>query len=100
MLSSSTVLTAVPLDQAIREVFDIMMPVIEQKIKAALSQEVGERLLSPAETCKVFKPAITKQTLANWTSEGRLIMYRIGGRTFYRQSEVVESAKTLKRYKK
>ena len=96
----NTVLTATPLDEAIRQCLDLLLPTIESRIKEALAHEAGERLLSPAETCKVFKPAITKQTLANWTTEGRLIMYRIGGRTFYKQSEIIAAAGTLKRYQK
>ena len=57
-----------------------------------------ERLISPAETCKLFNPPISKVTLTAWTKQGYLQDHRIGGRIYYKQTEVIESAKTLKKY--
>jgi hypothetical protein len=63
-------------------------------------KDLQEKLLSPAETCKLFQPAITKPTLAKWTKEGRLQEYRMNGRVFYKYSEVLQSLTTLKKYKR
>jgi len=56
-------------------------------------------LLSPAETCKMFNPAISKVTLAAWTKRGLLNESRIGGRVYYKQSEIIAGLTTLKKYK-
>jgi hypothetical protein len=37
--------------------------------------------------------------LPAWTEQGLINQYRIGGRVFYLFSEIVEKAKTLKKYK-
>ncbi|MBC7384300.1 MAG: helix-turn-helix domain-containing protein [Bacteroidia bacterium] len=59
-----------------------------------------EKLLSPSETCKLFQPNISKVTLTAWTEQGKLQDHRIGGRVFYKQSEILQALTTLKRYKK
>ena len=74
--------------------------IVEEKIKALKTKELQEKLLSPAETCKLFEPAISKPTLQSWTEQGLLKDYRIGGRVYYRYSEIIAAAKHLKRYKK
>jgi len=64
------------------------------------SEKPLEKLLSPEETCKLFQPSISKVTLWNWTNEGKLQKHQIGGKVFYKYSEVMESITTLKKYKK
>lgn len=73
---------------------------VRNELAASKKQDLEERMLSPAETCKLFQPAISKVTLHNWTKEGRLRDYRIGGRVFYKYSEVISSLTTLKKYKR
>ena len=70
-----------------------------QKEVLLLKADQPERLLSPSETCKPFQPSISKVTLSAWSKKGLLIDHRIGGRVFYKQSEVIEKLVTLKRYK-
>jgi hypothetical protein len=59
----------------------------------------NEKLLSAAEACKLFVPAISRLTLIRWTKADYLKEHRLGGRIYYRQSEVIEAAKHLKKYK-
>lgn len=80
------------------ELIELLRPLIREEIRQALSEQ-EEKLLSPAETCKLFKPAITKATLTSWTKQGLLQEHRIGGRVFYRQSEILESTKKLSKYR-
>ena len=61
--------------------------------------EQEEKLISPAEACKIFKPTITKATLALWSEKGWLQEHRIGGRVFYLQSEILASALKLGKYR-
>ena len=58
-----------------------------------------ERLLSAAEACKLFVPAISRLTLIRWTKADYIKEHRIGGRVYYKLSEVTASAKHLEKYK-
>lgn len=77
---------------------DLLRPMIREEVQLVISQQ-EEKLISPAEACKLFKPAITKATLTSWTKQGFLQEHRIGGRVFYRQSEILASTLTLGKYK-
>jgi len=59
----------------------------------------NERLLSAGEACKLFVPAISRLTLIRWTKADYLKEHRIGGRVYYKQSEVIDGAKHLEKYK-
>ena len=77
---------------------------IETTIKKLLGEVVpavnDEKLIGTEEACKLFVPAISRQTLANWTKEGLLKVYKLSGRIYYKQSEIISAAKELKPYKK
>jgi hypothetical protein len=81
------------------EMADMIKPMIIEAIREVL-QEKEEKFLSPAEVCKKFVPAISKTTLASWTKQGLLTEHRIGGRVYYKMSEVVNGRKTISRYSK
>lgn len=70
---------------------------LEETIRKILKEEQSEKLLSPAEVCKLL--SISKVTLSNWGKEGRLIQYRIGKRVYYKYGEVLSSMQHLKKYK-
>jgi len=76
----------------------LFRPMIKELLQE-LHSEKEEKLLSPALTCKIFVPNISKTTLSAWTKKGKIIEHRIGGRVFYKLSEVLEKSKTLLRYK-
>jgi hypothetical protein len=76
---------------------EIIKPLIVEAIREVL-HEKEEKFLSPAEVCKIFVPAISKTTLAAWTKKGLLKEYRIGGRVFYKMSEVFKKVNTLYKY--
>ena len=80
------------------QLVDLFRPMIREEVQIVISQQ-EEKLISPAEACKLFKPAITKATLTSWTKQGFLQEHRIGGRVFYRQSEILASTITLGKYK-
>jgi len=80
------------------QLVELLRPMIREEVRLVMAEQ-EEKLLSPAETCKLFKPAITKATLTSWTDQGWLQMHKIGGRNFYLQSEVLASTLKLGRYK-
>jgi hypothetical protein len=89
-------LTPVPLPTLIEQI----RAVVRAEITAEKNKSEVEKLLSPAETCLLFSPKISKVTLAKWTADGRLKRYDIGGRVYYRQGEVLSAAKEFKKFKK
>jgi hypothetical protein len=80
------------------QLIESLRPMIREEVRLVFSEQ-EEQLLSPAETCKLFIPAITKATLTSWTEKGWLQDHRIGGRVFYLKSEVMASTLTLGKYK-
>jgi len=80
------------------QLIELLRPMIKEEMHRVISEQ-EERLLSPAEACKLFMPVITKATLASWTKQGFLQEHRIGGRVFYLQSEILASSKKLSKYK-
>lgn len=92
--TNQILLNGITIDQLVES----LRPMIREEVRLVFSEQ-EERLLSPAETCKLFIPAITKATLTSWTEKGWLQDHRIGGRVFYLKSEVLASTLTLGKYK-
>lgn len=88
-------LILMPAEELIKQIREV----IKEEVQVEQQKNVAAQLLSPAETCKIFSPAISKVTLQAWTAAGHLTRYEIGGRVYYRYSEVIEAAKNLKKYK-
>lgn len=86
-----------PFDVLLKEIHEIRTAVNEI---LADKKQVDERLISPAETMKLFTPKISAPTLKKWADAGLLHMIRIGGRTWYKASEVFAAGQHLKKYKK
>lgn len=92
--TNQILLNGITIDQLVES----LRPMIREEVRIVFSEQ-EERLLSPAETCKLFIPAITKATLTSWTEKGWLQDHRIGSRVFYLKSEVLASKLTLGKYK-
>ena len=92
------ILNGISLEQMGEFLEPILRKIVHQELTQILDKQ-EDRFLSPKETCDRFVPKISKTTLAAWTEQGLINQYRIGGRVFYLFSEIVEKAKTLKRYK-
>lgn len=74
--------------------------IVRSELANSQNTVLQEKLLSPSETCRLFQPNISKVTLSAWTKQGRLKERRIGGRVYYKYSEVMDSLTSLKRYKR
>ena len=90
---SETIFYSVPIEDLLQKI----RAIVKEEMKHEEKQE--EKLLSTAEACKLFQPAISRVTLHKWTSDGHLKRYDIGSRVYYKKSEILESAKSLKKYK-
>ena len=94
MVGSQIILSGMTAPDLI-ELFRVM---VKEEV-SQMKDKQEEKLLSPAETCRIFQPSISKVTLTSWTNKGLLQDHRIGGRVFYKQSEVLAKLTTLKKYK-
>lgn len=94
MEANQILLTPVSLDNLLSQIKDI----VAGAVKEHQNTELKEMLLSPAETCTLFKPKISKVTLHEWTKQGLIPARRIGGRVYYNYGEVIESAKRIRKY--
>lgn len=82
----------------VAELVELFRPMVHAEV-TRLKDDQPEKLLSPAETCKMFQPTISKVTLSSWTAKGLLQDHRMGGRVFYKQSEILAKLTTLRKYK-
>lgn len=83
---------------SLTDICDQIRSIVREELIAEKKYELQEKLLSPAETCKLFHPKITVVTLDSWAAKGLLIKHHLGGRVYYKYGQVIESLKTLKRY--
>jgi excisionase family DNA binding protein len=67
---------------------------IKQKINKLTERE---QYMRPDEAAKML--GISTKTLDRWQRLDRVKAYRVGGRTFYKESEIHEAMKHLRKYK-
>lgn len=91
MITNDTLIVTLTINQLKRIVIDAFKDVIEGKDKG----EIREALLSPEEARKVWQPAISKVTLHRWTKAGLIPVHRIGGRIYYKHSELISAVKGI-----
>lgn len=95
-MESNIILSSITIDELVNKVTESVLAAIAEN----KNLELNQKLISPAETTALFSPKISLSSLNRWTKQGLLKQYRVGGRLYYRQSEVLEAAKELKQYKK
>lgn len=91
MIQNETLIVTLNLGQLKQLIKDAVEEAKEDKPKS-------ESLLSPEEARKVWQPAISKVTLHRWTKEGLVPVHRIGGRVYYKHSELINSVKEIRPY--
>lgn len=82
----------------VQELTGIFRELIREEINAKNEKELQEKLLSPEETCNLFSPAISKPTLESYAQKELIKKYWLGGRTWFKYSEVIEAVKEIKRF--
>lgn len=94
MVNEQVLLCPIPLE----ELEARFQRIVKEEINKKDQEATLERLLSPEETRKLFAPPVSKVTLHYWAKQGRIKQHRIGGRVFYKYSDVLDSLVHLKRY--
>lgn len=94
----SQIITAYSLEELAAAVARELLPQLRAQLQREPAEE--EELLSGLEASKLFAPAVSPRTIINWTREGLINSYRIGGRVFYKRNEILLAAQKIKRYSK
>ncbi|HEV3251517.1 MAG TPA: hypothetical protein VGZ71_11225 [Puia sp.] len=79
---------------------ELLIEQIRSVIKEEIKSMMEERLIAPAEAIKLFKPKISKQSLTKWTDAGLIPVRRVGGRIFYRISDILNAGAKIKKYQR
>lgn len=75
------------------DIVDLIDKKLEERLKAFHNdtgrQKFEEELLTIEQTTKFLK--IDQSTLWRWTKKGKVKAYSIGGKRYYKRSEILES---------
>jgi len=88
----------IPASDFVSQISEIVATKVSEAISQINQKNEAEKLISAKEACKLFQPNITRQTLHTWTKEGKIQARYTGKRVFYLKSEVLEVAKSIKKY--
>ena len=95
---STIVLSQITLEELESRLESKLQVIIQNELAKIEKNNSLDKLLSPKETIKLFNPTISKVTLHNWTEQGKLKKYRIGGNVYYKYSEIMDAMNYLKKY--
>lgn len=71
-------------EEFLSSIFEGVKKILDDFKKEASNKQ--DEILSRQETANLLK--IDKSTLSNWTKEGKLTSYGLGGRVYYKRSEI------------
>lgn len=91
---SEIILNGLSVDELISQIDSLIVSRINAAMEKLKADET-HKLLSIEETCCLFVPKITRQTLHNWTSQGLIKSHTIGRSVFYKYSDIIDAAKPL-----
>jgi hypothetical protein len=94
-LHDQLVLTQVP----VKDLIQLIKSAVREELLAK-DEAKEEQLISPDKVCSIFQPKITRPTLQSYTDQGLIKSYRLGGRVWYKYSEIMNAIREIKRYKK
>jgi hypothetical protein len=81
-------------------VADIVVSKLSDQLKPQGEPVSEEAFLTIQQVrTEVFNNSVSPGTLRNWTTKGLLKRHEIGGKVFYKRSEVLAASKTLEKYK-
>lgn len=62
--------------------------------QALAKSTANDQLLTPTETATFLK--VSRKTISNWTRDGKIRVWGLGGRRYYKKSEILNSLVQLK----
>lgn len=86
---SEILLSKVTKDDLVKEIREAVIQELKPFLKERNSIEGNsDDLIGRKDVCRMFK--IHESTLNRWTNLGKLISYSMGGKVFYKRSEVLK----------
>lgn len=99
-MQNEIILTGLPITEFIQQLIVGLSPQLRSIVKEEISQsalkEAEEKYISEKEARKILP--VTPPTFRAYRSQGLFPSYRVGGRIFYKPSEIMEAAKKIKKY--
>lgn len=88
------ILTPVPVADLMAQLREAIREEIQKQQRA----DLAEKLLTANETAELLRVSLV--TLWQWEKQGRITKHTLGGRTYFKYSEIMAALETLQRYKK
>jgi len=88
------ILTPVPVAELMAQMRDIVRDELQQQQR----NDLAEKLLTAQETADLLRVSLV--TIWQWEKQGRITKHTLGGRTYFKYSEIMASLETLQRYRK
>jgi hypothetical protein len=83
-----------------KEFEDLLCIAVKKAMQEFDHEKYEEKFLSATEARKFFNPELSPTTLWRWSGQGLLTKHYFGKKAFYKYSEILEAAKTLKKYRR
>jgi hypothetical protein len=93
-MNTEYILSKTSITEIIEITRDIIRDVIREELKNSKLAELSEKLLTPKETAAMF--SVSTVTLWKWEKLGYVKKYHIGGKTFFKYAELIQSTKYIK----
>ncbi len=75
-----------------------MRVIIRDELRQKQTEALAEKLLRANEAADLLRVSLV--TLWQWEKQGRISKYTMGGRTYFKYSELMANLQTLQRYQK
>jgi excisionase family DNA binding protein len=93
-MDSTMILTPVSLTT----IMDGLREIVRDELKQQGRADLAEKLLTPKEAADLLR--VSMVTIWQWEKQGRITKHSMGGRTYFKYSELLAGLDTLQRYRK
>src|SRR4051812_35411422 len=99
-MSVAIIIQGLTMEEFSNSISVIISEKVTEAVRKVKEEDNLEKLISPADACKLFSPNISKPTLEGYVKSGYFNKYHLGGRTWLKYSEIMSALKTIKRYQR
>jgi excisionase family DNA binding protein len=80
------------------ELLEGFRSIVKDELKQQGRADLAEKLLTPKEAADLLR--VSMVTIWQWEKQGRITKHSMGGRTYFKYSELMAGLDTLQRYRK
>jgi len=74
---------------SIEELYSNLRKIVKEELYNEALKKVEERLLTPKQTAELFQ--VSTVSIWQWEKQGRIMKHTMGGRTYFKYSEVMSA---------